>query len=68
MAKNIRVDEEFHAYVESHNRDGETMGETLRRLTRGPDPNEIAGVLSEESADRMETAIEDLSGAEQGPR
>ncbi|MRW80185.1 MULTISPECIES: hypothetical protein [Haloferax] len=37
MSKSIRVSESFHAFIKSHNRDGETMEATLRRLTGHPD-------------------------------
>jgi hypothetical protein len=61
MGKTIRVSEEFHALVSAHNRDGETMEETLRRLTRGPDPEVLATVLAggdDEAAAEMREAIE----------
>ncbi|WP_411967220.1 hypothetical protein [Haloferax sp. YSSS75] len=32
MTKSIRVSEPFHTYLRTHNRDGETMEETLCRL------------------------------------
>jgi hypothetical protein len=61
MSKTIRVSEEFHELVEAHNREGETMEETLQRLTRGPDPEVLAEVIGggdEEAAARMREAIE----------
>jgi hypothetical protein len=61
MGKTIRVSEEFHEFVRAHNRDGETMEETLRRLTRGPDPEVLAGIISrgdEGAAAEMREAIE----------
>jgi hypothetical protein len=61
MSKTIRVSEEFHELVRAHNREGETMEETLRRLTRGPDPEVLAGVVGdgdEQAAARMRAAIE----------
>lgn len=66
MVKTIRVSESFHAWVEAHNEDGETMEETLRRLTRGPHPSEVADVLSAEQVDEVEAAIEDLNERESG--
>lgn len=45
MSKTIRVSEEFHELVRAHNHDGETMEETLRRLTRGPAPEVLADVV-----------------------
>ena len=61
MSKTIRVSEEFHELVRAHNREGETMEETLRRLTRGPDPEVLAEVVAggdDEAAARMREAIE----------
>jgi hypothetical protein len=61
MSKTIRVSEEFHELVRAHNREGETMEETLRRLTRGPDPEVLAEVVAggdDEAAARMREAIQ----------
>lgn len=60
MSKTIRVSEEFHELVRAHNREGETMEETLRRLTRGPDPEVLAEVISggdDRAAGEMREAI-----------
>jgi|APHM01.1.fsa_nt_gi hypothetical protein len=56
--KSIQVSEAFHSYVEAHKKEGETLGETLVRLTGGPRPEVVAGLVSEETADAMEEAIE----------
>lgn len=57
MAKMIRVPDEYHAWVKAHNQEGETMFETLRRLTREPDPEALVGILStEEVADARAAA------------
>jgi len=61
MSKTIRVSEDFHELVRAHNREGETMEETLRRLTRGPDPEVLANIISggdERMATEMREAIE----------
>lgn len=61
MSKTIRVSKEFHELVRAHNREGETMEETLRRLTRGPDPDVLAGIITrgdEQAAGEMREAIE----------
>lgn len=61
MSKTIRVSEEFHELVRAHNREGETMEETLRRLTRGPDPEVLAEVVAggdDRAAREMRAAIE----------
>jgi predicted CopG family antitoxin len=58
MAKTIRVSEAYHEVLKAHNREGETMEETLRRLTGGPDPEVIAEVIAD-----GETDSEDLRAA-----
>ncbi|MDS0258272.1 hypothetical protein NDI56_02475 [Haloarcula sp. S1CR25-12] len=61
MSKTIRVSEEFHELVRAHNHEGETMEETLRRLTRGPDPDVLAEVISggdERAAAALRDAVE----------
>ncbi|MDS0296142.1 antitoxin VapB family protein [Halogeometricum luteum] len=57
MTKTIRVSDEYHRYLKSHNREGETMEETLRRLTRGPDPSDLAGFLTDDEARRAKEAV-----------
>lgn len=59
--KSIQVPEEFHAYVNATRRDGETMGETLVRLAGGPHPSAVAGLLSDDTAEKMKEAIEERS-------
>lgn len=61
MTKTIRVSDEFHETVMAHKREGETMEETLRRITRGPDPEvlaELVGGGDETTAAEMREAIE----------
>lgn len=55
--KSIQVSETFHAYVKAHKKEGETMGEALVRLTGGPEPEAVASLVSEETAEVMEEAI-----------
>lgn len=62
MTKMIRVPDEYHAWVKAHNRDGETMFETLQRLTREPTPEELTGILSSEEVDEARTAAEQFGG------
>ncbi|MFW6436686.1 MAG: hypothetical protein ACOCYZ_03540 [Halococcoides sp.] len=57
MSKSVRISEEFHTFVAAHNRDGETMEETLRRLVGGPHPEDVAGILSSETAEEMRERI-----------
>jgi hypothetical protein len=68
MAKTIRVSEEFHGWVKAHTRDDETMEETLRRLTRGPDPSDIAGLLTPAEAERAKDAVADRRKADENRR
>jgi predicted CopG family antitoxin len=62
MVKTIRVSEEYHEWLSAHKENGETMEETLRRMTRGPRPEDVAGLLSKEEADDAKKAIERLRG------
>ncbi|WP_254522094.1 hypothetical protein [Natrinema caseinilyticum] len=65
MAKMIRVPDEYHAWVKAHNRDGETMFETLRRLTREPDPEALVGILSSEEVEAARQAAECFGGRDE---
>ena len=62
MVKTIRVSEEYHAWLSAHKREDETMEETLRRMTRGPHPDDVAGLLSKEEAETAKQAVERLRG------
>ena len=62
MVKTIRVSEEYHEWLRAHKRDDETMEETLRRMTRGPHPSDVAGLLSEDEAMEAKAAVERLRG------
>lgn len=57
MSKSVRLSEEFHEYIKAHKADDETMEETIRRLIGGPNPEEVAGILSDETADAIEEAL-----------
>jgi hypothetical protein len=59
--KTVKVDEWFHEYLKTEKREGETMGEALVRLTGapGPDPELVAGIISEEKGDDMLERIEE---------
>lgn len=65
MAKTIRVSDEYHELLKAHNREGETMEQTLRRVSGGPDPRVLAGIIAEDDAARMTEAIEHLRGRDQ---
>lgn len=60
MVKTIRVSDEYHEILTAHNRTGETMEETLRRLTGGPDPEVLATIVGtpDETATEVRDAIE----------
>ncbi|WP_435062423.1 DUF7557 family protein [Halobaculum sp. EA56] len=58
MSKSVRISESLHERIKAHKRDDETMEDTLRRLIGGPSPDEIAGILSDETAEGMRDAIE----------
>lgn len=56
--RSIAVSDEYYDYLEAQNRADETMEETLRRLTGGPDPDVVAGILSEETATDIRERLE----------
>jgi len=59
MSKSVRISEEFHEFVKAHKREDETMEETLRRLIGGPHPEDVAGILSSETAALMREHLEE---------
>lgn len=65
MVKTLRVSEEYHAWLMAHNREGETVEETLRRMTRGPHPGDVAGLLSEPEAAKAKAAVRRLRDRDQ---
>ena len=52
------ISSEFYEFIEAHNREDETMEETLRRLVGGPHPEDVVGILSSEAADAMRKRLE----------
>jgi len=60
MVKTIRVSEEYHEWLNAHKKNDETMEETLRRMTRGPHPSDVAGLLSEAEAEDAKQAVDRL--------
>lgn len=62
MVKTIRVSEEYHEWLAAHSHSDETMEETLRRMTRGPYPSDVAGLLSPDEADAATAAVADRRG------
>jgi hypothetical protein len=59
MSKSVRISEEFHEFIKAHKSEDETMEETLRRLIGGPHPEDVAGILSSETAETMRTHLEE---------
>ena len=59
--KTVKVDEWFHEYIKTEKRADETMGEALVRLAGapGPDPELVAGIISEETGEAMLRRIEE---------
>jgi predicted CopG family antitoxin len=66
MVKTIRVSEEYHEWLSAHKRDDETMEETLRRMTRGPHPSDVAGFLTEKEAEDAKRAVDRLRERDRG--
>lgn len=66
MVKTIRVSEEYHAWLRAHKRDDETMEETLRRMTRAPNSEDVAGLLTETEAEEAKEAVRDLRTRDRG--
>jgi len=56
VVKTIRVSEECYAWLRAHKRDDETMEETIRRMTRGPNPEDVAGFLTKDEAEEAKEA------------
>lgn len=57
--KTIRVSKALHARIKAHNREGETLSETLERLVGSPSLGELAGILSDDEADAFREAIDE---------
>ncbi|PSQ58859.1 hypothetical protein BRD18_04940 [Halobacteriales archaeon SW_7_71_33] len=66
MVKTIRVSEEYHEWLLAHKRDDETVEETLRRMTRGPNPEDVAGLLTEDEAETAKQAVERVRTRDRG--
>lgn len=58
--KNVRLDEDVYERVKSEKRDDETFSEAIERLIGGASLLELVGILSEEDADAMRAAIDDV--------
>ncbi|MCU4802046.1 hypothetical protein OB920_16840 [Halobacteria archaeon HArc-gm2] len=62
MGEDIHISEEYYEWLRAHREDDETMEEMLRRITRCPDPDDVAGLLSEAEAETAKDAVERLRG------
>lgn len=56
--KTVRLREDVYERVKARKRDDETFSEAIDRLTGGTSLTELAGIVSEERAQRMREAIE----------
>lgn len=54
----MKVPTWFKDWVKAHKRDDETMFEAWQRISGGPHPREVAGILSDEAAKTMLERIE----------
>lgn len=58
--KNVRLDEDVYERVKSEKRDDETFSEAIERLIGGASLLELVGILSDDEAEAMRVAIEDV--------
>ncbi|WP_226006339.1 hypothetical protein [Natrinema salinisoli] len=61
MSKSIQFSDAFYQHIASHNRDDESIEETLRRLIGGPNPDAVSGILSAETAATMREQLSESS-------
>ncbi|AHG02255.1 hypothetical protein HALLA_20350 (plasmid) [Halostagnicola larsenii XH-48] len=57
--KTISLDEEAYERLKARKNEGESFSETVKRLAGERSWNEVTGILSEEEATDLESAIED---------
>ncbi|SFS07179.1 Predicted antitoxin, CopG family [Halomicrobium zhouii] len=55
--KTISLDEEAYERLRARKKEGESFSETVKRLAGERSWNEVAGILSEEEASDLESAI-----------
>jgi len=56
--KQIRVSDDLYARIQSENREGETLSETLERLVGGRSLRDLRDVFDEDRVSEMRNAIE----------
>ncbi|MDG5761833.1 antitoxin VapB family protein [Natronococcus sp. A-GB1] len=57
--KTISLDEEAYERLKARKKEGESFSETVKRLAGERSWNEVTGILSEDEAADLETAIEE---------
>lgn len=62
-SKNIRLDNSVYEEIKARKREDETFSEAIERLIGGPSLMSIAGILSDEDAERFREAVEDVDEA-----
>lgn len=62
--KTVKVPDWFHEWIEAEIREGETYWEALVRMTGGPSPERVAGVLSDETATEMRDLLDATDDAD----
>lgn len=58
-SKNVRLDDDVYDRLKREKRDGETFSEAVERLLGAPPLAEFAGVLSEDGAEEIASAIDE---------
>ena len=58
--KSVRLDEDVYETVKAKKKEGETMSEAIERLIGGKSILDLYDTVSEEDADKMEEAIEEM--------
>lgn len=58
MSKNVRLSDAAYERLESHKREDETFSDVVLRLAGERPLLDLAGILTDEQADALETAIE----------
>ena len=59
MSKSIRLSDEAYDRLAAHKREDETFSDVVRRLAGERSLLELAGILSEEEANELDTVIEE---------
>ena len=62
MSKSIRLSEEAYERLDAHKREEETFSEVVLRLAGERSLLEIAGILSDEEADKLREAVDERRG------